>query len=733
MDTIAVSRAAILDQLERMLASPTFAGAERSRTLLKFLVEQALDQKAGRLKEYTLGAEALGKGDDFDPRTDPIVRAEVSRLRARVDRYYAAEGRNDPLLIALPRGSYVPAFRLREATGSAAPPAGEEPPAPSPSSGPRRPMVAAAVLLSLVTTIAIAVAVRGVRRGPLDADAAVQWFDAEMAPPGSTLANDVGTDLVLSPDGSRVVFVVRGADGGTRLMTRRLDQPTPVDLAGTEGARSPFLSPDGRWVGFWSGGALKKTAVDGGSPVLLCSAPDSHGASWGESGEIVAAFGAGTLLRVPAAAGPPAVLLDLTAQGVTPRWPQVLPGGRHVLFTAVGPSGPNVARIEVLSIADGQRTVVVPGGTYGRYLPAGYLTFVNQGTLFAVPFDLERLTTKGTAVAVLDDVAYSSTFGYAHLDIARNGTLVYRREAPGAVVASFLDGAGRVEPLLTRPGAYTFPRVSPDGRHLAIVVTESGAQRLLISDTQGGRSERLPADAATYGPTWTPDGRFLVTGGPTGLRWIDARKPEVFAPLTHSTSVQVPWSFTADGTRLAYHQVGEKTGLDLWTVRVDISDDGLTAGDPEPFLNTRAFEGYPSFSRDGRWLAYSAGEFGRHVYVRRFPDDGSAAVEISRGGGRVPAWLPGGRELLYRSEDHRLMVVAYTVRDGVLTPEAPRVWASTQLADTGVLANFDVHPDGARVVALLPAAAAGPPQARNQATFGLNFVAEVRRRIPAGK
>jgi hypothetical protein len=193
--------------------------------------------------------------------------------------------------------------------------------------------------------------------------------------------------IVLSPDGARVVFVVRGADGGTRLMTRKLEQPAPVVLAGTEGARSPFMSPDGRWVGFWAGGALKKTSVDGGSPVQLCETPDLHGASWDDSGEIVAAFGAGALLRVPSTAGTPAIILDLTPEGGTPRWPQVLPGGQHILFTAVGPSGPNAARIEVLSIADGRRTVVVQGGTYGRYLTDGYLTYVNQGTLFAVPFD----------------------------------------------------------------------------------------------------------------------------------------------------------------------------------------------------------------------------------------------------------------------------------------------------------------------------------------------------------
>jgi WD40 repeat protein len=271
--------------------------------------------------------------------------------------------------------------------------------------------------------------------------------------------------------------------------------------------------------------------------------------------------------------------------------------------------------------------------------------------------------------------------------------------------------------------------MSPDERQLALAVTESGAQRLLVYDIHASRSSRLSADSATYGATWTPDGRFLVTGGLSGLRWIDARTGEGFVPLTPSTRLQVPWSFTADGTRLAYYEMGETTGLDLWTVPVTISDIGMKAGEPEPFLTTRAFEAYPSFSPDGRWLAYASGEYDRNIYVRPFPNDGSPAVEVSKGGGRIPAWLPGRRELLYRSEDHLLMVVAFTVKDGVFTPAAPRAWSPTQLADTGVLANFDIHPDGTRVVGLLPGPLSGAEQPRSHATFGLNFVAEIGRRL----
>lgn len=590
---------------------------------------------------------------------------------------------------------------------------------------PRRRRLAWFALAGALVALAGAIFVWALRVS-LPAEEPFVRVEAELRSGGS-LGSEVGTDVVLSADGSRLVFVSLDAAGTAHLNAQRLDQSSASELPGTEGARAPFLSPDGKWVGFWAAGVLKKTSIDGGSPVPLCEAPDLLGASWGEDGHIVAALNRGTLSIVPAAGGTPTVILDLAGESLAPAWPQILTPGRLVLFTAIGAGGADAARLELLSLHDGARTVVVKGGTYGRLLANGDLTYVNQGALFVLPFDLEQRTLRGTPVPVLDDVAYSPTFGFAQVDVARNGTLVYRRQ-PGFTVTS-IDSSGGATPLLSRPGRYVFPKLSPNGRQLAISGVDSGASLTTVHDLTPSKPAQQTVSTNRHKfPIWTPDGRALVLGGSDGLAYVQLGEAKGPQPLLQSSRPLVPWSFAPDG-RLAYHQLGATTGYDLWTVPLSVVAGTLTAGTPEVFLQTRHYEVYPSFSPDGKWLAYGSNESGSwQVYAQAFPNTGARPVRISDAGGRIPRWSPNGRDVFYRTDDQRMMVAAYTVTAGSLVFGRPKAWSPVVLGETGVLANFDLASDGHHVIAVMPAAGPGQ-QTPNHVTLLFNVFGEIGRRL----
>ena len=713
----------ILQQLERVLSSSVFRRAERSSALLRFIVGQTLEGHADRLKEYTLGAEGLGRGDSFDPRADPVVRAEASRLRARLDQYYGTSGRDDPILIALTKGSYVPQFvphTVPAAEGST----NVAPEHSSPFRFARSPIVAWAAAAALALTAALA----WLRPPPSPPPRSPGQFEVELNADG-LLPSDVGTTVVLSADGTRIAFVSRAADGRTHLSVRGLDRGDTIRLSGTEGARGPFVSPDGRWIGFWADGKLKKIAADGGAPVVLCDAGDLLGASWGDDDTIIAALGTpGQLSRVPAAGGTPRVAIDLSAESIVVRWPQFLPDAKAVVYTALSGAGADRANIEVQSADGGNRKVLVQGGTFGRYLRAGYLTYVNQGTLYAVPMDLETLSVHGTPIPVLDNVAYSSLFGYAQMDVSGTGMLVYRKGAESRqAVVNWIDRAERMIPLWSSPGRYGWMRLSPDGQRLALTNYQSGIASISVLDLKTKEMVRVTSRPGEYtGLTWL-EGGYLAFGGATGLAWVPSDKPANPASLTDGRSVaQTPWSVHPGGRILAYYERSPETGFDLWTAPVVSSDRGPRLGPPERVLRTQAFEVYPSFSPDGRWIAYASNESSTwEIYVRRFPDNGTR-VRVSSSGGVVPYWSPNGRELVYRTDANQVMVLTYKVVGDSFTAGNPRPWSQHTLADTGVLPNFAVDSTGERILALI-AAPEKHPQTVNHVTVIVNFDEWVRR------
>jgi serine/threonine-protein kinase len=673
-----------------------------------------------------LTAQRLFKGDDLSETLASVIKEEpkLGRAPGQVQRLLRCCLEKD----ATQRLQYIADWRLLLEEPTAA--------ATSAERGARQwlwPAVAATV------TLALGIALVAWWRATQPADHPLTRLDVDLGADVSLPAPGPNTSVVISPDGTRLVYA-----SGTppTLFTRRLDQSKATELHGTQGAVRPFFSPDGQWVGFYSAGKLNKISVEGGAVVTMADLPNLFGVSWSEDGSILVSDR--NLLRIPAAGGTPETLTPVGKGELLLALPHLLPGGKAVLFENVASPDPDTINSEVLTLADRHRKVLARGAISPRYVATsgtiGHLIYVNKATLFAIPFDPEKLETRGTAVPVLDDVAYSRTGGDGQFDVspapAGHGTLVYRRGAGGGAPAmntlQWVDPTGKREALLAKPGFYSNPILSPDGKRLALLVTEGGGTDVWVYDPQRDAMTRLTFGGAQYfSPVWSPDSQHIVFASRGNNGIFQARADGASQPqaLLQSQTLQVPWSFTPDGKRLAFVELGGTT--QIWTVPLEDQASQLKSGKPEQFLKSSFGDQAPAFSPDGRWLAYASNESGRpEVYVRAFPPPSSGQGgkwQISNIGGTVPRWARNGRDLVYRSGD-QIMAASYTVKGDTFVSDKPRVW----IAKLGGTA-YDLAPDGKRVAVLTPTQAAEAPKQEHEVVFLQNFFDELRRKAPAGK
>jgi len=602
--------------------------------------------------------------------------------------------------------------------------------------------IAAAGVMAVVAVVALWAPWRVEKERPLvrlDVD-----LGADVSLPAVSSTNHIGASSVaISPDGMRLVYA---SGSPTKLFTRRLDQAKVSELPGTEGGYAPFFSPDGQWIGFKATAAkLSKISVEGGAVVPLADPGTFASADWREDGGILLGVAGKGLVRIHEGGGEPETVAALGNGEVRFLFPQILPGDKAVLFSAYTGSNADASSIEVMTLADHHRKTVARGGTSPRYLVtsngSGYLVYNNKATLLAVPFDPDKLETHGTAVPILDDVAFNGTYGAAQVSFSSapsgHGTLVYRRGDggdTGLLTVAWLDGAGKTQPLLAKPGAYGEPRLSPDGQRLALYVLVGTGVDIWVYDWQRDTMTRLTFDGKAGFPVWTPDGRYIVfeTMG-VGMSVIRSDGAGKAQTLTQSKTRQIPSSFTPDGKRLAFSERDmKKPGDNLWTVPVESDGAGLRAGKPEVFLETPADKGGPAFSPDGRWLAYDSTESGSpQVYVRAFPDKGGK-WQISNSGGQLPMWSRG--DLFFEAPDQHIMAAAYTVKGDSFVAGKPRQWSEKAIGGFLTSRSLDLAPDGKRVVALMPASEGkGSPEVQNHVVFLENFFDELRRRVPGGK
>lgn len=472
------------------------------------------------------------------------------------------------------------------------------------------------------------------------------------------------TAMVISRDGHFIVYSAiaenPGPDAKSQLCLRKTDQSEAKPIAGTEGGVSPFLSPDDRWVGFWTGDKLMKVSVDGGVPVALCNVSWLFGASWALDNTILFANSEHSgIFRVSAEGGEPESLTtpDRVKNELSHRLPYSLPDGKSALFTIMSESFDLHPRTALLNVAQRKWSVLLDDAADARYIPAGYIVFLRQGTLMAVPFDLGRLEVMGKPVPLIANVMQALNFGNSQVNtvagqfsLSDAGWLVY---AEGGIFPDrqnslvWVDHQGKTEPIASFKSPFFAPRLSPDG--LRIAYTTLGREdQVWVYDLKRGTRNRLTREGKAFYADWTPDGKRLVFGWAIeGYDNLFLQPADGSGPperLTTSDHVQHPGSWSPDGATLAFvEERADKTFdislLDLKTRRTTV------------FLNSSASEGYPEFSPDGRWLAYSSEESGRfEVYVRPFPGPGGKWL-ISQVGGIEPIWARNGKRMYFRSND----------------------------------------------------------------------------------
>jgi Tol biopolymer transport system component/tRNA A-37 threonylcarbamoyl transferase component Bud32 len=540
------------------------------------------------------------------------------------------------------------------------------------------------------------------------------------------------SEPALSPDGSRLVIVGDDASGkGGRLWLRPLDSLTAQPLEGTEDATYPFWSPDGRYVGFFAQGKLKKIDISGGPPQTLCDAPGGRGGAWNQEGTII--FSASSLSRVSSAGGAPNVIthFDESRHETSHRWPVFLPDGRHYIYWAgdpfatgsvpgMAPSGrsetANQFGIYLGTLESSERKFLFQADSQAIYAPPGYLLFLRGQTLMAQPFDAVSVKLGGEAFPVAEQVINPAAYRLGLFSASQNGVLVFRTGAGAGSQLVWMDAAGKQIGTVSEPGNHFWPRLSPDGKRLAENVQDpqSGNIDVWLIDLARGVRTRFTFDPAVdSSPIWSPDGTRIVfystRRGHADLYIKDASGAGSEELVFESDALKSPTDWSRDDRYIAFTSLDlkGKTGRDIWILPL--------FGDrkPFPFLQTQFDETGAMFSPDGRWLAYTSNESGKsEVYIAPFtggptgvhgPDPRAAAPggkwQVSQGGGNQPEWSRDGENIFFTVPGGKLMAVEVKAMGATVEIGNPRQVLQANFFLGGAYGHsYEVAPDGKHFV-----------------------------------
>ena len=632
----------IRTELDRIVSSKTFAEAERSRRFLRFVVESALANRFDEIKESVIGVEAFDRPASFDARTDPIVRVEAGRLRARLLAYYHAEGGQDPVSIDLPKGTYVPEFKPRIEPG------------PGTSRGPsyRRQLWAGLMFAAVLLGSAWYWTKRPT--------APRQFIElAAPAPDGVELQNSA-----VSPDGHYVA--VTGRLGNvTQLWLRSLRSMSAVPVAGTEGAALPFWSPDSRTIAFFTSAALMRIDLGGGPPRVICRVGAAFGGTWGPNG-IVLFSSRPRIFQVSAEGGTPSAVtaVDRNAGEIADVFPAFLPDGRHFLYSIIRRApAQSVLCVGTLSSRSCKALGIADPGA--AFLPASAgqspaILFGYRGALMMQSFDEKKLALAGAAIQIAPDVRHFHT--RTDVSAATDGVVVFNASNECRRELKWYSRDGRILRAEGGRNNYESIQLSPDGRRLAIQLPDaaSGRSEVWIQDLERKSKVRLGDETKeSFGPVWSPGGTEVLYSAILDSGWtlvrqrVEEQRP---APWIKLDGVVLATDWSTNGRLVCYTKFQPAPEMGVIAV-ADASRTTQPLPATTPFQCCAAFS--PESSPDGPgWMAYSSAESGQNeVYLRPLSRSGKR-WQVSNSGGWLPHWRRDGRELYYLALDGTLMVVA---------------------------------------------------------------------------
>jgi eukaryotic-like serine/threonine-protein kinase len=549
-------------------------------------------------------------------------------------------------------------------------------------------------------------------RAPSDADRAPITFRFRPGPPESR------PNIAISPDGRQIVVPVPDSNGVNHLVARDLGTAGVRVIPGTEDATAPQFSADGKWILFSHVAEryLYRIPASGGTAVTV--ADSSGNSAWESDGWILYSRVFGGLWRVRESGGRPEQVTQLdTARHELTHWtPQLLPGGKAAIYNAFT-TPLNRSRIDAVEFATHRTTTLVDGAEYGRYLN-GYLLYIKDGAIFAAPFDAQKPRVLGPAVPVVEDVAWSATIGKGGYAVSPNGTLAYLKASEWNVDARvvWVDRSGQERPALPMTGQFAEPRLSPDGRWIALTRLDPTRQIWLFDRTRQLLSQLTRSAGVSFDPLWTRDGRAIIHVVETPLydiarTTLDGTSDTIVA----SPADKYPDAVSPDGGTLAYSEWG--TGR-----RIVLAP--LAGPSAAKVPDDRAARWNAAYSPDGRWLAFTADGGGLpQIYVA--PVGGGGRRQVSAGGGSQPRWTRGGREIVFRNGDG---MFAASFKPATGEAGAPTLLfkkpALGRMNDFTV--GYDVTPDGSQFLMVVPV----PRPDAQFVVVIVNWLDELRKQVP---